>query len=132
MGANGACNTLAAAGGTVTDQVGTAAPSLGGGTLLDGRYVLTRYEWYTPNQLHTRTITLEVSGGGRYGAYLWTRDADPEQRTTVNIATSSSQIAMRGVCPAGQDLEWDQYGMTDSGLTLYSSRDNKAAFFARQ
>jgi hypothetical protein len=131
-GANGACNALTPAGGTITDQLGTAAPALSGGTLADGRYVLTRYEWYTPNVLHTRSITLEISGGGRYGQYLWTRDQEPEQRNTLNIATSASQIAMRSLCPVGSDLEWDQYGMTDSGMTLYSSRDNKAAFFSRQ
>jgi len=132
MGVNGACNDLTPGGSVISDQLGAAAPPLTGGNLVDGRYILTRYEWYTPNQLHTRSITLMVSGGGKYGQYLWTRDQDPEQRTTVNIATSATQIAMRGVCPVGQDLEWDQYGMTDSGLTLYSSRDNKAAFFARQ
>ena len=85
--ATGACNDVTAGGGTVTDQVGTAMPALGGGTLLDGRYVLTRYEWYTPNMLHTRAITLLVTGGGADGQYLWTRDSDPEQRSTVNIAT---------------------------------------------
>ena len=132
MGANGQCNDLAAAGGLVTDQLGTAAPALNGGALADGRYVLTRYEWYSPNQLHTRSITLLVSGGGKYGQYLWTRDQEPEERNTVNIATSASQIAMRGICPVGSDLEWDRYGMTDSGMTLFSSRDNKAAFFSRQ
>src|SRR5262245_40713101 len=65
-GPNGACNDLSPAGGTVVDQIGTSTPALGGGTLTDGRYILTRYEWYTPNQLHARTITLVVSGGGAY------------------------------------------------------------------
>jgi hypothetical protein len=100
--------------------------------MTDGRYVLTRYEWYTPNMLHTRAITLVVGGGGQWGQYLWTRDQDPEQRVTVNIATSGNQIAMRASCPVGADLEWDRYGMSDSGLILFSSRDNKAAFFSRQ
>ena len=128
----GACNDLTASGGTVSDQISTMAPALTGGAMADGRYVLTRYEWYTPNMLHTRSITLEITGGGKYGQYLWQRDQEPEQRVTVNIATSAEQISMRGICPAGMDLEWDRYGMTDSGLTLFSSRDNKAAFFARQ
>lgn len=132
MGANGACNDVTPAGGLVTDTLGTAAPALGGGAMADGRYVLTRYEWYSPNTLHTRTITLVITGSGAYGQYLWTRDQEPEERATLSIATSGNQIAMRGVCPLGSALEWDQYGITDSGLTLFSSRDNKAAFFARQ
>jgi hypothetical protein len=132
MGVNGACNDLTLGGGTISDQLGTTPPALNGGALADGRYVLTRYEWYTPNMLHTRSITLVISGGGVYGQYLWTRDQEPEQRNTLNIATNANQIAMRGSCPLGQDLEWDQYGMTDTGMTLYSSRDNKAAFFSRQ
>jgi hypothetical protein len=130
--ANGLCNEVSPGGGTITDQLSTMPPSLGGGSIADGRYVLTRYEWYTPNQLHSRSITLVVSGGGAYGQYLWTRDSDPEQRINVAIATNGAQIAMRATCPVGQDLEWNQYGMTDSGMTLYSSRDNKAAFFSRQ
>jgi hypothetical protein len=107
-------------------------PALNGGTLVDGRYILTRYEWYTPNDLHTRSITLVISGGGTAGQYLWTRDQDPQVRTSLSIATSGAQIALRATCPVGADLEWDQYGMTDSGMTLYSSRDAKAAFFSRQ
>jgi hypothetical protein len=131
-GPNGQCNALGAPGATITDQLSTMRPSLGGGTMADGNYVLNRYEWYSPNILHTRSIILVVSGGGTVGQYLWTRDQDPEQRVNVNIATSGAQIAMRATCPVGADLEWDQYGMTDSGLTLFSTRDNKAAFFARQ
>jgi hypothetical protein len=132
MGPNGACNDLTPSGGIVNDQLGTSMPAMTGGTMTDGRYVLVRYEWYTPNQLHVRSITLMVTGGGLYGQYLWTRDQDPEQRNTVNIATNGAQIAMRSICPVGADLEWDQYAITDTGLTLYSSRDNKAAFFVRQ
>src|SRR5689334_5106178 len=64
---NGLCNDLAPGGGTISDQLSTAPPSLGGGAIADGRYVLTRYEWYTPNVLHTRAITMVVSGGGAYG-----------------------------------------------------------------
>jgi hypothetical protein len=129
---DGRCNDLTAAGGTIMDQIGTSMPALGGGTMADGSYVLTKYEWYTPNQLHTRTITMVISGGGRYGQYLWQRDSDPEQRVTVNIATSGDRIAMRAICPAGSDLEWDRYGVDGGGLTLYSTRDTKAAFFTRQ
>jgi hypothetical protein len=132
MPSNGLCNTLNTAGGTIMDQLAANPPSLNGGSLVDGNYVLTKYEWYTPNQLHARSITLVVTGGGAYGQYLWTRDTDPEQRINVAIATNGSQIAMRATCPVGQDLEWDQYGMTASGMTLFSSRDNKAAFFSRQ
>jgi hypothetical protein len=130
---NGLCNDLASAGSTITDVVGAAAPSLGGGAMVDGRYVLTKYEWYTPNQLHTRSITMLISGGGRYAQYLWQRDQEPEQRMNVNIGVSSGMVAMKGICPVGTDLEWDRYGVTsDGGLILYSSRDSKAAFFARQ
>jgi hypothetical protein len=132
MPSNGQCNSLGAAGGTISDQLSTMPPALGGGAMADGNYVLTKYEWYSPNVLHTRSITLMVSGGGTAGQYLWTRDQDPEQRVNLSIATSGVQIAMRATCPVGADLEWDQYGMTDTGLTLFSSRDNKAAFFARQ
>ena len=129
---SGQCNDISASGGTITDQRGAAAPALNGGAMADGTYVLTKYEWYQPNQLHTRSITLVISGGGRYGQYLWQRDSEPEQRVTVNIATSADRIAMRGICPAGTDLEWDRYNVGGSGLTLYSTRDAKAAFFARQ
>jgi hypothetical protein len=129
---NGQCNEIGQAGGTISDQLSTSPPSLNGGQLVDGNYVLTKYEWYTPNQLHTRSITFVVGGGGTWGQYLWTRDSDPTQRINVTIATNGTQIALRATCPAGQDLEWDQFGMTDSGMTLYSSRDQKAAFFARQ
>jgi hypothetical protein len=129
---NGLCNDLSQSGGTINDQLGTAAPTLNGGALVDGRYVLTRYEWYTPNVLHSRSITMVISGGGAYATYLWNRDSDPEQRVNVAIATNGAQVAMHATCPVGQDLEWDQYGMTDSGMTLYSSRDQKAGFFARQ
>jgi hypothetical protein len=131
MGTNGQCNDLTMIGGVVSDTIATAVPAMNGGAMVDGTYVLTKYEWYSPNMLHSRTITLVVSGGGAYGQYLWTRDSEPEQRVTVNIATQSNQIAMRGVCPVGQDLEWDRYD-TAGGLTLYSSRDNKAAFFVKQ
>jgi hypothetical protein len=129
---NGLCNEISFGGGQVTDTLGTGQPTLGGGTMADGRYVLTRYEWYAPNQLHTRSITMEITGGGKYGQYLWQRDQEPEQRVTVNIATDADRIAMRGICPVGMDLEWDRFGMTDTGVTLFSTRDDKAAFFARQ
>jgi hypothetical protein len=129
---DGQCNSLAPAGGTVSDTVAPAMPALNGGAMVDGTYVLTKYEWYTPNMLHTRTITLQITGGGLYGAYLWQRDSEPQQRVTVNIATSADRIAMRGVCPVGEDLEWDRYDTSGGGLTLYSTRDNKAAFFVRQ
>jgi hypothetical protein len=114
------------------DQVASAMPNLGGGMMVDGRYVLTRYEWYQPNELHTRAITLLVTGGGSYGQYLWQRDQEAEQRITVNIATNGNAIAMHAICPVGSDLEWDRYGMSDGGLVLFSSRDSKAAYFARQ
>jgi hypothetical protein len=130
---NGLCNEVAAAGATITDVLGAAAPTLNGGAMVDGRYVLTKYEWYTPNQLHTRSITMVISGGGRYGQYLWQRDQEPEQRVNVNIAVNGGQLAMKGICPVGSDLEWDRYGVaSDGGLILYSSRDSKAGFFARQ
>jgi hypothetical protein len=129
-GTNGQCNDLAVMGAAVTDTIAAAAPPLGGGAMVDGTYVLTKYEWYTPNQIHTHVITLQISGGGIYGQYFWQRDTDSPERSTVNIATQGAQIAMHASC--GQDLEWDQYGMTDTGLTLYSSRDTKAAFFSRQ
>jgi hypothetical protein len=132
MPSNGVCNDLSPGGGTISDQLGANPPSLGGGAMVDGRYVLVRYEWYTPNTLHTRSITMMITGGGAYAQYLWTRDMDPQQRINVTIATNGAQVAMRAICPVGQDLEWDQYGMTDTGMTLYSSRDNKAAFFSRQ
>jgi hypothetical protein len=132
MPQGGTCNELTPAGGMISDQLAASPPSLNGGTVVDGRYVLTKYEWYTPNQLHTRTITMVVSGGGAWAQYLWTRDSDPEQRLNVAIATNGSQVAMHATCPVGQDLEWDKYGMTDSGMTLYSTRDNKAAFLSRQ
>src|SRR5262245_32181043 len=51
MPSNGTCNDLSQGGGTITDQLSTMTPSLGGGAIADGRYVLTKYEWYTPNQL---------------------------------------------------------------------------------
>jgi hypothetical protein len=132
MPTNGQCNTLGAAGGTISDTLSTTPPALTGGQMADGNYVLTKYEWYTPNQLHTRAITMMISGGGTSGQYLWTRDQDPEQRINIAIATNGAQVAMRATCPVGQDLEWDQFGMTDTGLTLFSTRDNKAAFFSRQ
>jgi hypothetical protein len=131
-GANGQCNDLAVAGAPVTDVIATAAPALSGGAMVDGTYVLTKYEWYTPNQIHTHVITLQVTGGGTAGAYLWQRDSEPVQHITLSIATSGAQIALRATCPVGADPEWDQYGMTDTGLVLYSSRDTKAAYFARQ
>ena len=130
-GADGLCNDLSP-GPMVNDAMGAAAPALSGGAMGDGHYVLTKYEWYSPNQLHSRSIVLEVTGGGKYAQYLWQRDQEPLQRGTVVIATDADRIAMRGICPAGQDLEWDRYGMTDGGMTLFSTRDNKAAFFARQ
>jgi hypothetical protein len=132
MGSNGQCHDLTPGGGFIMDQQGSAPPALGGGVMVDGRYVLTRYEWYQPNQLHSRAITLLITGGGTYGQYLWQRDQDAEQRVTVAIATNGGSIAMRATCPAGAALEWDQYGMSDSGMVLYSSRDVKAAYFTRQ
>src|SRR6187549_1131086 len=53
MPSNGLCNDLAAGGGTIGDQLATTPPALNGGTVVDGRYVLTKYEWYTPNTLHS-------------------------------------------------------------------------------
>jgi hypothetical protein len=130
---NGLCNDVTPAGGAVSDQLAATVPALNGGTIADGRYVLSKYEWYTPNMLHTRSITMVISGGGKFAQYLWQRDQEPEQRVTVTIATNADRIAMRGVCPVGEDLEWDRYGMgADGGLTLYSTRDSKAAFFAHQ
>jgi hypothetical protein len=132
VGSNGMCNDLTSAGGAVSDTLASAAPALNGGAMVDGLYVLTKYEWYSPNTLHSRSITLMISGGGRYGQYLWQRDSEPVERVTVNIATSADRIAMKGVCPVGEDLEWDRYDTSGGGLTLYSSRDAKAAFFVHQ
>src|SRR5688572_4214068 len=50
----GLCHDVTGSGvGWITDQRSMAVPPLTGGAMADGRYVLTRYEWYTPNQLHT-------------------------------------------------------------------------------
>jgi hypothetical protein len=131
-GSNGLCHDLSAAGvPLVVDQRATAVPPLTGGSMADGRYVLTRYEWYTPNQLHTRTIVLVISGGGQYGQYLWQRNQEPEQRMTVAITTQGDRLSMATTCPTGEILEWDRYSINEAGLTLFSTRDSKAAFLAR-
>jgi hypothetical protein len=129
---NGACNDVAGSGISVMDQRSMSVPPLTGGTMTDGRYVLTRYEWYTANTLHTRSIVLVISGGGRFGQYLWQRNQEPEERMTVAITTQGERVSMTATCPAGQSLEWDNYSVNDAGLTLFSTRDSKAAFFSRQ
>ena len=101
---NGLCNDLAPGVGMIGDQLATTPPPLNGGTVVDGRYILTKYEWYTPNQLHTRSITMVISGGGGWAEYLWSRDSDPEQRLNVAIATNGAQVAMHATCPFGQVL----------------------------
>jgi hypothetical protein len=116
----------------VTDVMSTQVPPLQGGDLAVGRYLLTNYEWFDSQAiLHQRKIVLVVSESGTMGRYLWQRDSDPEQRVTLSISTTADRITMRGICPPGADLEWDRYGMSSTGLVLFSTRDSKAATFVR-
>jgi hypothetical protein len=130
-GAGASCHAVGGA-GLVQDQRAASVPALTGGAMVDGRYVLTRYEWYTPNQLHVRSIVLVVSGGGTQGQYYWQRNNEPEQRMTLAISTAGERISMVATCPGAATLEWDRYSTADGGLTLFSTGDSKAAFFARQ
>jgi hypothetical protein len=127
------CHDLDNAGAAqVTDVRSTQLLQLQGGDLTDGRYLLTSYEWFDSQAvLHHRKIVLVVSDGGSVGKYLWQRDSDPDERVTVSISTTADRITMRGTCPSGSDLEWDRYGMSPTGLSLFSTRDSKAATFVR-
>src|SRR6185436_1796996 len=132
-GTNGVCNSVAGGGSLVMDVMSTALPALQGGAIADGRYVLTKYEWFDSRAtLHARSIVMEVSGGGTMGKYVWQRDQEPVERATVTITTASEKIAMRGICPSGSDLEWDRYGVSGGALVLFSTRDAKAATLTRQ
>ena len=117
----------------IMDEMGSSLPSLSGGTLADGTYQLVKYEWYDSKaRLHQRRIVIEISNAGRRLGYLWQRDQDPEERVLANVTTEGARITLRGVCPSGDDLEWDRYSVTGSGLVLFSTRDSKAATFARR
>ncbi len=132
--ANGACHGVDGnSASMVTDQLGSQLPTLSGGSIADGTYRLTRYEWFDRgSKLHQRKIVMVVTQNGRTAKYYWMRGADPEERQTTTIATSGSGIAMRGLCPAGHDLEWDRFSVNGNELVLFSTRDAKAATFTRQ
>jgi hypothetical protein len=131
---NGVCHSVDDSGvPLIQDVMATSLPSLQGGSIADGRYVLSRYEWFDSRAtLHKRRIVMVVSGGGTMAQYLWQRDQEPEERATVSINVASERISMRGLCPSGSDLEWDRFSASGGALVLFSTRDAKAATFARQ
>jgi hypothetical protein len=133
-GSSSTCNSVDTSGAPlVMDVMATGLPSLQGGSVSDGRYVLTKYEWFDQRAtLHQRRIVMVISGGGSMGGYLWQRNQEPEERATVSITTSAEKIAMRGLCPSGSDLEWDRFAANGNSLVLFSTRDAKAATFTRQ
>lgn len=132
--ADGRCHALDGnAAPMIMDRFATSLPTLLGGALADGTYVLTSYEWYhSKARLHHRKIVLELSSGGRVAKYYWKRNDEPEERMTGTVAVESSRIAIRGSCPAGKDLEWDRYHVNGGTLMLFSTRDSKSATFTRQ
>lgn len=130
---SGTCHSLDGAGAsTVTDQIASSVPAMSGGSITDGTYYLTRYEWFEQNTLHSRRIVIQFANGGQTAQYLWIRNSEPEERASLYITASGERIAMRVTCPTGRDLEWDRYSANGDGLILYSSRDNKAAYFSRR
>jgi hypothetical protein len=130
---DGTCNSLTASGPMITDEKSTSLPALGGGALADGTYTLTKYEWFDNQMvLHMRRIVMAISNSGRTVQWLWQRDKEPDERRTVTVFTSGSNISMRASCPSGADLEWDRYGSDGTTLVLFSTRDSKAATLTRQ
>lgn len=131
---SGMCHALdASAAPRVMDQMSSTLPALNGGALQDGTYHLVKYEWYDKSaSLHQRKIVLVISDNGQRASYLWQRNQEPEERVIAFVNVQGGRISFRGACPSGKDLEWDRYGVTADGFVLFSTRDTKAATFARR
>lgn len=118
-------------GATVSDQsLAGDAPAGSGGAAADGRYTLTRYEWYSPSAQHTRRTTLLLREGRFEMAYA--RDDEPERQLSGAVMFHpDGRLEMRVECPRRAALEFDRYAVTDRGILLISTAQRKVATFAR-
>ncbi len=118
-----ACNAVVNQGTLLaTLQVAQAAPSPGGGTIVDGTYVVTASTIYTgvngvtgPNGAMVRATSVNSAGAYQYiddGGGTVNRSAGTYSTTTTNITIVQT-------CPDPTQLTFTRYDASPTALTIY-------------
>lgn len=100
-----ACNTLQNLGQFVPETAGVGEfPAPQGGTLIDGTYVLTKYEIYPPGSVdaYQRKSTYRFTGGAI--EMVEQKDTDPEMHVTGTFeVTGAASGVLHATCPEVAD-----------------------------
>jgi hypothetical protein len=112
----GSCNTLAYAGPAISLELSSASPpTLTGGTIVAGTYVLAKCVFYTTSLPATLLRqTLQISGTTVEA--LATSGSDPDQRTTSTIATVGATATLTRTCPGAGTDSVAQYQASSTSL----------------
>ena len=121
-GGGAGCSTIQNTGQTVTQEQATGvAPTPVGGTILDGTYVLTRYESFPPVTVDVpdhSSETLRIAGSTMDVAI--TSDVYPAGfQGTATLTASGTDVMISWRCGAGGTFD-QQYTATATELVLIS------------
>jgi hypothetical protein len=123
--AGAACNTITNIG---TDKpivaTGTVMPTGTGGTIVDGRYVLTDFSSYTGSAITGVTLkqTLELCGGT--GQFVDDQPGKPTQHKSFLFAPVGTAPNVTTTCSTevpDSNIPYSSYTATPTAVTFYST-----------
>lgn len=93
-----ACNSLALDGPRVVPVAATGAlPTPMGGTIADGRWVMSAYEYYMSTVINPMHATYEIRGGDVQ--YAFQEETMPLTTATFTMAIDGTQVTKTRTCP---------------------------------
>lgn len=112
------CNTIANVGAVVNETTDPGAlPTMTGGSLVDGTYVMTSHVEYgtTSTSTGTHKATFQVSGGNVQ--LVVSDNGAPDSHVDLTLTLSGNQYSFASTCPAG----WNESGTFTATPTTWAT-----------
>ncbi len=129
-GATGGCNTLVNDGGDVPELAATGAPpTMTGGAIADGTYVLTaRQDWQGSCNCTTRQKLVVAAGQAQLVQHT---DSAPDLHLTAALTTSGNALSLKVSCPAATTMDL-LYTATATEIQVFDPKDQSLNVFTKQ
>jgi hypothetical protein len=129
----GGCNTLANTGAVVSETANAGAlPTMNGGTVLDGTYVLVSNVQYAGSGAGSKTHKRTLQISGTTIQMVNSDDNGPDVRVTLSIAPSGSELNESGTCPTGLTITPGKYTASSTSLAINKHGSNQVETYTRQ
>ncbi|APR77798.1 Hypothetical protein A7982_03145 [Minicystis rosea] len=129
----GDCNALANIGQVIAETAdGGPVPTMTGGTIADGIYVLTSNVQYAGSSADSRTHRRTIQIAGNSVQIVNSDDGAPDVHATLELAPSGNALDEMAVCPPGLVAEMGTYTATATSLAILKNGTNQVETYTKQ